>query len=227
MTDAQFELLLAAIHEQNEELRAIRGARGRAAGYLLRSVHPGHHSVHPRRAGRAGLAGLARCPLLVTAPSGSRQVRPATLFVWHSVRAASFRPPERPVPAGRIPCQRENTPQQRPFLKIEAAGSALGQPRRECPSAPRSAPHPDTMSETSRKSRQKKRGKWLIRHQPGRKEKHRNGQRRANHEQRHELSKLSATHDARNTNADKPAKRRETASKTLAFSFAWRNQPRS
>ena len=31
----------------------------------------------------------------------------------------------------------------------------------------------------------------------------------------------------RNTNADKPAKRRETASKTLAFSFARCNQPRS
>jgi hypothetical protein len=28
--------------------------------------HPGHHLVHPRRAGLAGLAGLARCPLLVT-----------------------------------------------------------------------------------------------------------------------------------------------------------------
>ncbi len=27
-----------------------------------------HHSVHPRRAGRTG---LARCPLLVTAPSGA------------------------------------------------------------------------------------------------------------------------------------------------------------
>ena len=40
-----------------------------------------------------------------------------------------------------------------------------------------------------------KRDKWLLRQQPERKEKHRDGQRRANHEQRHELSKLSARHD--------------------------------
>src|SRR5262249_60009567 len=47
----------------------------------------------------------------------------------------------------------------------------------------------------SRKSRQKKRGKWLLRHQPERKEKHRKRQCRANHEQHYQLSKLSATHD--------------------------------
>ena len=53
------------------------------------------------------------------------------------------------------------------------------------------------MSQTSRKSREKKSGKWLVRQQPERKEKHRNGQRRTNHEQRREFSKLSATHEMR------------------------------
>jgi tetratricopeptide (TPR) repeat protein len=45
-----------------------------------------------------------------------------------------------------------------------------------------------------------------FRHQPERKEKHRNGQRRANHEQRHELSKLSATHDVQH----RPRQTRQT-----------------
>ena len=48
---------------------------------------------------------------------------------------------------------------------------------------------------TSRESRERKSGKWLVRQQPECKEKHRNGQRRANHEQRREFSKLSATHE--------------------------------
>jgi len=48
---------------------------------------------------------------------------------------------------------------------------------------------------TSRESRERKSGKWLVRQQPERKENHRNGQRRANHEQRREFSKLSATHE--------------------------------
>jgi hypothetical protein len=52
----------------------------------------------------------------------------------------------------------------------------------------------------SRKSWEKKSGKWLPRLQPERKEKHRNGQRRANHEQHPKLSKLSARHDT-NANA--------------------------
>jgi len=80
---------------------------------------------------------------------------------------------------------------------------------------------------TSRESRERKSGKWLVRQQPERKEKHRNGQRRANHEQRREFSKLSPTHEMQRPTLDKPAKRRETASKTLAFSFAQCNQPRS
>ena len=61
------------------------------------------------------------------------------------------------------------------------------------------------MSQTSRKSREKKSGKWLVRQQPERKEKHRSGQRRANHEQRHELSKLRATYeDATPTQTNQP-----------------------
>ena len=84
-----------------------------------------------------------------------------------------------------------------------------------------------TMSQTSRKSREKKSGKWLVRQQPERKEKHRNGQRRANHEQRHELSKLSATHEMQRRRRQTNQTEGETASKTLAFSFARCNQPRS
>jgi hypothetical protein len=57
------------------------------------------------------------------------------------------------------------------------------------------------MSQTSRKSREKKSGKWLVRQQPERKEKHRNGQRRANRKQHYKLSKPSARHDMRNANA--------------------------
>src|SRR6516225_3460033 len=55
----------------------------------------------------------------------------------------------------------------------------------------------------SRKSRQKKRGKWLLRHQPERKEKYRKRQCRANHEQHHQLSKLSATHDVQHQRSAK------------------------
>ena len=47
----------------------------------------------------------------------------------------------------------------------------------------------------SRKSRERKRRKPLKRQQPERKEKYRKRQCRANHEQHHQLSKLSATHD--------------------------------
>src|SRR6516162_11106186 len=80
---------------------------------------------------------------------------------------------------------------------------------------------------TSRESRERKSGKWLVRQQPERKEKHRNGQRRANHEQRHELSKLSATHEMQRQRRQTNQTEGETASKTLAFSFARCNQSRS
>jgi hypothetical protein len=53
----------------------------------------------------------------------------------------------------------------------------------------------DPLSEKPRKSRERKGDKWLLRQQPEGKKKHRDGQRRANHEQRHELSKPSPTHD--------------------------------
>jgi len=50
MTDAQFELLLAAIREQNEELRAIRGALGRLRGisYALYSCPLCHRGFRSR-----------------------------------------------------------------------------------------------------------------------------------------------------------------------------------
>jgi|SRR5262245_10348412 len=64
MTDAQFELLLAAIREQHNELRAIHeAALGKLRGISMLCTHSGHHLVHPRWAGWAGLAGLARCPV--------------------------------------------------------------------------------------------------------------------------------------------------------------------
>ena len=64
MTEAQFELLLAAMREQSKELHAIHDALRRLR-YFLRCVH---HSVHPRRAGRTSRAGLACSLLGVTAP---------------------------------------------------------------------------------------------------------------------------------------------------------------
>src|SRR5262249_832551 len=64
---------------------------------------------------------------------------------------------------------------------------AIGGPARAVPE--------DVKSEKPRKSRERKRSKRFKRQQPERKEKRRNGQRRANHEQHHELSKPSATHD--------------------------------
>jgi hypothetical protein len=51
-----------------------------------------------------------------------------------------------------------------------------------------------------RKFRKRKRRKPIERQQPECKEKHRNSQRRANHEQHPKLSKLSARHDT-NANA--------------------------
>ena len=50
-------------------------------------------------------------------------------------------------------------------------------------------------SEKPRKSRERKGDKWLLRQQPEGKKKHRDSQRRANHDQRHELSKPSPGHD--------------------------------
>src|SRR5262249_60768848 len=56
-------------------------------------------------------------------------------------------------------------------------------------------------TQTSRKSREKKSGKWLVRQQPERKEKYRERQCRANRRQHYKLSKPSARHDMRNANA--------------------------
>src|SRR5262245_7719261 len=56
-------------------------------------------------------------------------------------------------------------------------------------------------TQTSRKSREKKSGKWLVRQQPERKEKYRERQCRANRKQHYKLSKPSARHDMRNANA--------------------------
>ena len=88
MTEAKFELLLAAMREQSKELHAIHDALKRLRGIS--------YAVYIILCILAGLAGLA----LLDVPfwGGSRQVRPAALFVWHSVRAASFRSPERPGP---------------------------------------------------------------------------------------------------------------------------------
>jgi hypothetical protein len=55
----------------------------------------------------------------------------------------------------------------------------------------------------TRKSREGKRSKRLKRLQPERKEKYRKRQCRANHEQHHELSKLSATHDVQHQRSGK------------------------
>src|SRR6516225_4240765 len=59
----------------------------------------------------------------------------------------------------------------------------------------------DMKSEKSRKSRERKRSKRLIRQQPERKEKYRERQCRANRKQHYKLSKPSARHDMRNANA--------------------------
>jgi hypothetical protein len=60
------------------------------------------------------------------------------------------------------------------------------------------SPHsPDVKSGKRRKFRKRKRRKPLKRKQPERKEKYRERQRRANHEQRHDLSKLIARYEAR------------------------------
>jgi len=117
MTEAKFELLLAAMREQSKELHAIHDALKRLRGIS--------YAVYIILCILAGLAGLA----LLDVPfwGGSRQVRPAALFVWHSVRAASFRSPERPGPRfleAHSLIQRENAPKARPFLQIEAAGNA-------------------------------------------------------------------------------------------------------
>ena len=71
MTEAQFELLLAATREQYQELRAIHDALGRLRGiYYALYIIPGHlRRCVDDRVG-AGLAGLARCPVLVIASSG-------------------------------------------------------------------------------------------------------------------------------------------------------------
>src|SRR5215831_10340909 len=58
-------------------------------------------------------------------------------------------------------------------------------------------------SEKPRKSREGKRSKRLKRQQQERKEKYRKRQCPANHEQRHELSKLSATHDVQHQRSGK------------------------
>jgi hypothetical protein len=58
-------------------------------------------------------------------------------------------------------------------------------------------------SEKPRKSREGKRSKRLKRQQPQRKEKYRKRQCRANHEQHHEVSKLSATHDVQRQRSGK------------------------
>jgi hypothetical protein len=118
MTEVKFELLLAAMCEQSKELHAIHDALKRLRGIS--------YAVYIILCILAGLAGLA----LLDVPfwGGSRQVRPAALFVWHSVRAASFRSPERlPLPRfleAHSLIQRENAPKARPFLQIEAAGNA-------------------------------------------------------------------------------------------------------
>src|SRR5215510_10612273 len=58
-------------------------------------------------------------------------------------------------------------------------------------------------SEKPRKSREGKRSKRLKRQQQERKEKYRKRQCPANHEQRHELSKLNATHDVQHQRSGK------------------------
>jgi hypothetical protein len=58
-------------------------------------------------------------------------------------------------------------------------------------------------SEKPRKSREGKRSKRLKRQQQERKEKHRKRQCRANHEQYHQLSKRSATHDVQHQRSGK------------------------
>jgi hypothetical protein len=64
MTEAQFELLLAATREQHQELRAIVG-RLRSISYALYIILGIRRCVDDLVG--AGLAGLARCPILVIA----------------------------------------------------------------------------------------------------------------------------------------------------------------
>ena len=77
MTEAKFELLLAAMREQSKELHAIHDALKRLRGIS--------YAVYIILCILAGLAGLA----LLDVPfwGGSRQVRPAALFVWHIRRS--------------------------------------------------------------------------------------------------------------------------------------------
>src|SRR5262249_26276436 len=72
-----------------------------------------------------------------------------------------------------------------------------------------------SLSEKTKNSRERKRSKRMKRQQPKRKEKHRNGQRRANHEQQHELSKLRASHDVQQPTQLAIPRRRVSTSGTV------------